>query len=382
MAHVLVLGGGFGGLAAAHHLRRHLPDEHQITVLAADDRFIVGFAKLWDLTGTRPLEEGTGRLSALGQRGIRFVQTRITQIDPQSRRVETDDGAFDGDFLVVALGALDSPEQVSQLRAPAHDLYAPSALPAMRADLARLDSGTVVIPILGLPYKCPPAPYEAAFLVEEYLRQRGVRENVDVVVTTPQPGTLPVAGPEASRLVADALTERGIQLRTDHEVQGVDSDAQTLQFAGHDPLEYSLLLAVPSAAPPAVVADSPLAGKGGWIWPDRETLRTAYEGVYAVGDCTMVPTSAGTLPKAGVFAENTAQVAARNITADILGTDPARFDGSGYCFLEFADRRAAALEGNFFAEPKPQVSLADPSAETYQRKQEFESERLREWLPG
>ena len=380
MAHVLVLGGGFGGLAAAHELRRQLPAEHHITVLAADDRFIVGFAKLWDLTGTRPLEEGTGRLSALDEHGIRFVRTRIERIDPEARRVETDEGAFDGDYLVIALGALDSPEQVSQLRAPAHDLYAPSALPAMRDDLARVEAGTIVIPILGVPYKCPPAPYEAAFLVEEYLRKRGVRQNVDVVVTTPQPGTLPVAGPDASQLVADALTARGIELRPDHEVQRVDSEARTIHFASQEPLEYSLLLAVPQAAPPAVIADSPLAGKGGWIWPDRQTLRTAYHGVYAAGDCTMIPTAAGVLPKAGVFAENTARVAARNITAEIAGTNPARFDGVGYCFLEFPESRAAALEGDFFAEPKPLVRLAAPDLETYQRKQEFESERLRQWL--
>ena len=287
MAEILVLGGGFGGLAAAHELRERLPEEHRVTVLASEDRFFVGFAKLWDLTGTRPLEQGTGHLSALEERGIRFVRTRITRIDPESRRVETEAGSFDGDFLIVALGAPDRPEQVSQLNAPAHNLYSAEELPAMRDGLARIDSGTVVIPILGVPYKCPPAPYEAAFLVDEYLRARGVRDDVHMVVTTPQPATMPVAGPSASQLVAETLAQRGIELRTDHEVQGIDSTARTVRFAGHDPLEYALLLAVPQATAPAVIADSPLAGKGGWIWPDRHTLRTAFDGVYAAGDCTM-----------------------------------------------------------------------------------------------
>lgn len=379
MARILVLGGGFGGLAAAHELRRRLSDEHQITVLASDDTFAVGFAKLWDLTGVRPLEQGSAQLSALDGHGIRFIQTRITTLDPQDRRVQTDTGAFDGDFIIVALGAPASREQVAQLGGSAHDLYDPRALPAMRRDLDAVESGNVVISILGLPYKCPPAPYEAAFLVEEHLRKLG-RTDVQVVVTTPQPGTLPVAGPQASRLVADALAERGIDLHTEREVSHVDSHAGLVHFTGQEALEYSLLLGVPQAAPPAVVADSPLAGKGGWVWPDRETLRTAFDGVYAVGDCTMIPTAVSVLPKAGVFAENTARIAARNIAAEISGSALERYDGSGYCFLEFPDGRAAALDGNFFAEPKPQVGLAEPDVQTFERKQQFETDRLREWL--
>jgi len=92
MASILILGGGFGGLAAAHELRARLPDDYDVMVLAADAHFYTGFAKLWDLVGTRPLEQGTASLSVLERHGIRFVQTRITTIDPAERRVETEAG--------------------------------------------------------------------------------------------------------------------------------------------------------------------------------------------------------------------------------------------------------------------------------------------------
>ncbi len=137
------------------------------------------------LVGTRPLEQGTASLSALERHGIRFVQTRITAIDPAERRVETEKGAFDADFLPVALGAAPGPEQLLQLDGPAHDLYAAEDLPAMRADLASLNAGTLAVPVLGTPFKCPPAPYEAAFLLDQYLRGRKVRDEVELVVTTP-----------------------------------------------------------------------------------------------------------------------------------------------------------------------------------------------------
>lgn len=374
MSSTLILGGGFGGLAAAHELRARLP-EHEVTVVAAEDHFYNGFAKTWDLVGARPLEQGTASLSALHRHGIRFVHTRITAIDPAQCRVETEAGPLSADFLVVALGAATPPEQTAQLRGSAHDLYSADALPAMRTDLARLDSGTLVVPVLGTPYKCPPAPYEAAFLLDDYLRGRGVRDQVQLLVTTPQPMTMPGAGSEVSTFVADALTDRGIQLRTEQSVQTIDPDARTVLFADGDRLPYTLLLAVPQAVAPQVVADSPLAGEGGWIHPDRETRRTDFDRVYAVGDCTASPP-----PKAGIFAEGMARVAARNIAAEVDGGQGDRFDGTGYCFLEFPEQRAATLEGNFFAEPKPDVRMAEPDTDTFTRKHAFEAERLRNWL--
>jgi sulfide:quinone oxidoreductase len=375
MASILILGGGFGGLAAANELRARLPDNHDVTVVAADDRFYTGFAKLWDLVGTRPLEQGTASLLALEQRGIHFVQARITKIDPAERRVETEVGSFDADFLLVALGAGPGPEQFLHLQGPAHDLYDANELPEMRADLAQLDAGTLVLAILGAPYKCPPAPYEAAFLLDEHLRGRGVRDAIELVVTTPQPMTLPAAGPEVSQFVADTLEDQGIELRTEQSVQAIDVDTRKVSFADGGQLQYTLLLEVPQAVPPQVVADSARVGEGGaLIHPDRETLLTRFERVYAAGDCTASPP-----PKAGIFAEAEARVAARNIASEIDGGPGDRFDGTGYCFLEFPGQRASALEGHFFAQP-PEVHLAEPDTETFVRKQAFESERLRDWL--
>jgi sulfide:quinone oxidoreductase len=215
-------------------------------------------------------------------------------------------------------------------------------------------------------------------LLDEHLRRRGVRDRVEVVVTTPLPTSLPAAGSEVSDMVARALAERDIELRTGLALEAIDAEDQTLRFVGGATLSYTLALAVPEAAPPVVVAESALAGNGGWIWPDRASARTRFDGVYAAGDCTAVDG----LPKAGVFAEAMAKVAARNILAELTGSAAARYDGSGYCFLEFPERRASALEGNFFAEPAPEVHLAEPDTATYTRKVAFEAERLRKWLGG
>lgn len=376
MAEVIVLGGGFGGLAAAHELRRGLPEEHRVRLIAADDRYFVGFAKLWDLVGVPALEDGTARLDALAGRGIGITKATVTGIDPAERRIETDAGSYQAEFVVVALGAADGLQRAGRLGGAAYNLYDPSALPAMRGTLGGISSGRVVVSVLGGPYKCPPAPYEAAFLIEEHLRRRGAGDDVEVVVTTPLTATLPMAGADISETVAGALGARGIELRTGHAVCGVDTEGRSVSFDGAARLGYDLLFAIPQAVPPTVVAGSTLAGEEGWIWPDRHSARTGFDGVYAAGDCTGVPT----LPKAGVFAEAMGKVAAANIIAEVTGSVPTAYDGAGYCFLEFPERNASALEGNFYAEPQPEVRMAEPDGATYARKEAFETERLREWL--
>ena len=376
MAKVMILGGGFGGLAAAHELRRRLHSEHEITLVADDDRFFVGYAKLWDLVGTRPLAQGTRRLGTLDAQGIRFVNARITSIDPVRRAVETSAGSLVADYMIVALGAAGDREKLGAAEHGAHDLYDPDRLPAMRSELERLDNGRVVVAVLGMPYVCPPAPYEAALLVEEHLRRLGVRDRVEVVIATPMPSPLPMAGPDVDELVANGLAGRGIDLRTGLQVSEIDTRARVASFADGTTLDYTLLFGIPRAVPPAVIAQSPLAGEDSWIWPDPETGSTAFDGVYAVGDCTAVEN----LPRAGVFAEGLGRAAGSSVAAEIDGGGVTTYDGVGYCFLEFNGRRAAALEGKFFAKPKPLLRMAEPDAETYDRKQAFETERLREWL--
>jgi sulfide:quinone oxidoreductase len=378
MASFLILGGGFGGLAAAHQLRQRLGDEHEVTLVDRNDRFFMGFAKLWDLAGVRPLADGTRPLAALEGHGVRFVQADIECIDPEARAVDTSQGRLEADALLVALGAGDHPGQVAKLGSVAYNLYDPGALPGMQAAIGELDAGRLLIAVLGQPFKCPPAPFEAALLIDELLRGRGVRDAVDLAVATPAPSALPVAGPDASRYVGERLAERGITLHAEHLLGEVDG--QVARFDTGTEVEFDLLLGVPGVAPPPVVAGSPLAGEGGWIRPDPRTLRTSFELVYAVGDCTTVPTATAALPKAGVFAAGEALVAAENMISDTLGGDEAAFDGYGFCYLEFPEREVALVEGDFFAQPAPDVAMSPPSRAAFEAKQRFERDRLDAWL--
>lgn len=380
MAHVLVLGGGFGGLAAAHELRRRLPRSDDVTLVAMSDRFFVGFAKLWDLAGLRSLQEGTRPLERLDQRGIRFVRAAVTGIDPAALKVETSAGTLTGDGMIVALGATYRPPHAEIIDNGAYNLYHAEALPEIRTALENLTEGRLLVSILGTPYLCPPAPFEATLLLDEWLRTKHRRERVDVAISTPAPLTLPVAGVDASRYLADRLTGRSVSVLTEHPVESIDRDSRTVHFSGGRTLDWELLLAVPAAAPPPVVAGSALAGPSGWIEPDRHTFATGAERVYAVGDCTMIPTANAQLPKAGVFAEAAGKIAAANVAADLHGGDRLTFDGYGYCFLELPGRQVATVTGDFYAEPHADVRLTLPDDATFRAKQQWEQDRLTGWL--
>lgn len=380
MADVLILGGGFGGLETAHRLRSSLSDEHSITLIDRRERFTVGAAKLWDLVGLRPLEQSSGALQRLRDKGIDFVRADITAIDPETRTVATSEGTHKGDFLVVALGAAFNPRQVEALKPPAFNLYDPESVPAARAALEEVHQGRVVVVVMGMPYKCPPAPYEASFLIDHYLRAAGRRDDVELDVYTVQPSPLPVAGPEASARVAQTLEQRGIGLHTDHKEAAIDGAAREVRFGNGTTSGFDLLLGVPQHVPPEVVARSALAGKSGWIEPDPATLGTAFEHVFAIGDCTAVANAIGEIPKAGIFAESEGRVVASRIIAEIEGREGATFDGHGYCFLEFAGGEAAKVEGDFFAEPRPDVELKGPDASIFAEKEAFVAERLEAWF--
>jgi sulfide:quinone oxidoreductase len=180
--------------------------------------------------------------------------------------------------------------------------------------------------------------------------------------------------------VAGHLADAGIEFLPQHVVKDVDGDRRVAAFENGAEIGYSVLLGVPGCAPPPVVRQSPLAAKSGWIEPDRLTLRTSFDRVYAVGDCTAIPTAKFQLPKAGVFAEAEAEVAARNIAADLGTGEPATFDGHGFCFLELPGRRVAYVEGDFYAEPDSDVHMTEADEAQFLRKQEFERSRLAAWL--
>jgi sulfide:quinone oxidoreductase len=378
-ARTLILGGGFGGIATAVELRRLLGDDHEVVLVDREPQFAMGLRKLWELVGRGSIVDGSRSRALLARHGVEVLRVEIEAIDAGGRRVETSEGTLDGDRLVIALGAVSRPDLVPGLEEHGHDVWSFAGVPAAADRLASFEGGRIVVLVAGAPYPCPPAPYECVFHIHEHLLSRGLRDRTELSVATLQPMLLPNAGREGSAWMAGQLTERGVSHQVGAKTERVEPGR--VVFAEGE-IPYDLLIAVPPHRPPAVVVDSGLTAAHGWIAVDAGTLATEHEGVYAVGDVTLIPLASGLpLPKAGVMAELQGTRVARAIAAELLGGDPAApFDGSGFCPVELGSGSAAVVEGHWYAEPEPVVSITGPSAARAAEKEAFETEHLERWF--
>lgn len=377
---ILILGAGFGGLTAANILRKNLHSDHRVMVIDRKNWFMMGLVKLWILEGTRKLEESQTPLNGLNAKGIEFLNDEVTKVDSGSSRIHAKDhGWIEYDYLIVALGAELAPEKIPGFVGRGYNLYDPQQVPKLRDRLLSINRGRVAIAIMGMPYKCPPAPYEASIIISNVLTKSGSRNSVEIDLFTPAPIALPVAGSQISAGVVEIIAQNGIRFNPHHKLQSV-SDSQ-LEFENGTKKDYDLLVGIPPHRAPEVVRNSGLTGGGDWIQVDKHMMKTSVGNIFAIGDVTEIKVGNLALPKAGIFAEEQAKVVAQQII-DEIGSRPvmATFSGQGYCFMEVGNGRAGYLEADFYNQAGPVLKLEPPSAENYEKKQDFERTRIKEWL--
>jgi sulfide:quinone oxidoreductase len=371
---VLVLGAGFGGLELSTRLSEELGDDADVVVIDQADGFVFGFSKLDVMFGRTTGEAVRHSYLDVLKPGVQFVQSTIHSIDPDSRRVETDAGSFDGDVLVVALGADLDPAATPGLLDAGHEFYTVPGALAAREVLERFDGGHVVVGVTSTPFKCPPAPSETALLVHDLLSRRGIRDHSEISLVMPLGRPIPPS-PAASQALLDAFAERGIAWHPERIVRSLDPGRRVAVLADGDEIPFDLFLGVPVHRAPQVVLDSGLCVDG-WIPVDQETLETSYADVYAVGDVTSIGT-----PKAGVYAERQAAVVAERIIARHReNAASAAYDGRGTCYLEFGGDQVARVEVTFRHGQPPVGEFEAPSDLLVEDKAEFGSSRIRRWF--
>jgi sulfide:quinone oxidoreductase len=372
---VLVLGAGFGGLELSSRLSEELGDQIEVTLIDRSDAFVFGFSKFDVLFGTLAPDAVRLPYADLAKPGVRFRQETITSIDPRARQVATDLDTYEADVLVVALGAEYDLAATPGLAEAGNEFYSVPGAEILRDVLPTFSSGTAIVGVCGAPFKCPPAPSEAAILLDEYLRGRGIRDDTRIRFVIPFGAPVPPS-PATSEALLARFAELDIEFIPGRRVVALDPATREAVLDDDARLSYDLFLGVPVHRAPAVVLDSGMT-EDGWIPVDPHTLATRFPDVYAVGDVTSVGT-----PKAGVFAEGAARVVADQLIARLRGeSEPPGYDGRGSCYIEFGDRRVARVDVDFFSTPgHPTGSFAAPSPELAADKAEFGSSRHARWF--
>ena len=374
--HVLILGAGFGGLELATRLSETVADAVRVTLIDRNDSFFFGFSKLEVMLGRQAAADVRLPYGDFAKDGVAFRQETVSAIDPIARRVATDSASYDADFLVVALGADYDFAATPGFAQGGYEYYSLAGAERLRDALAEFAGGKVLVSILGQPFKCPPAPFEGSFLLHEHFTRRGIRDAVEMTTTFPMARPVPVTG-EVAQMFRDGLAARNVNELPERLVTSIDPASRTAQLASGEELAYDLFVGIPVHRAPAVLAGTGLEVDN-WVPVDQTNLRTAFAGVYALGD---VCTGPRTVPKAGIFAEAAARVVAEDIAATIEGADaPRSYEASGVCYAEFGEGLVSKVEVNFLRGDAPAAERHDPSLAFAAEKEEFGAVRRARWF--
>jgi sulfide:quinone oxidoreductase len=371
---IVVLGAGWGGLELSTMLSEALGDDLDLTLIDRNDSFVFGYSKLDVMFGRTAPDAVRLSYRSTVKPGVVFRQETITAIDPETRRVTTDQGTYEADVLVIALGADYEVAATPGLIEGGNEFYSFAGAERVREVLPTFSSGHAIVGVTSAPFKCPPAPSEAALLLHDYLTTRGIRDACEISLVIPFGVPIPPS-PAASKALIAAFAERGISFVPNRRVRALDPARRVAILDDAREMPYDLFLGVPEHRVPAVVAASGLS-ENGWIPVNPRNLETRFAGVYAVGDVTSVGTA-----KAGTFSEGAARVVAASLLAEMQGGEqPSAYAGAGTCYVEFGEGRVGRADVDFLSGPAPRGIFTEPSVALLREKEDFGSSRRSRWF--
>jgi sulfide:quinone oxidoreductase len=361
-------------LELATTLSEQLGDEVETTVVDRGDAFVFGYSKLDVLFGRKSAEAVRLPYDAIATPGVRVLREEVLAIDPETRSARTDAGEHSADFLVVALGADYDMGATPGLAEAGNEFYSVAGAERMAEMLPGFTSGRAIVGVCGAPFKCPPAPSEAALLLHDHLTEKGVREECEITFLMPLPSPVPPS-PETSEALLQAFSARDIRFLPGRRIASLDPERSVAVTEDGEEFPFDLFFGVPKHRAPDVVVDSGMT-EDGYVPVDPRTLETRFPGVYAVGDVATVG-----VPKAGVFSEGQGRVVAEEIAARIReGGDVAGYDGLGSCYIEFGGGRVGRVDVDFLTGPKPTGTYHEPSLDLVAEKERFGSSRRARWF--
>jgi sulfide:quinone oxidoreductase len=358
MQRIVILGGGVGGTLVANLVSRklkHQIDRGDVSVTVVDEggvhTYQPGF--MYIAMNGEPAERLTRRERSLLDDRVRLEVGRVTHVDSDERLVTLENGSrLHYDQLILATGARILPEEVEHFETEAHHFYGAGPARQLREALDSFTGGSVVIGIASMPYKCPPAPLEVAFLIEDELRRRGLREAAEIHYCSPIGRAFTIE--TVSEMATPILAEKGIELHTFFNVETIDPERKVVESLEGEELPYDLLILVPPHKGQQFLIDSGLApAPGGWLPTDRHTLEVGGRtDIHALGDATDLP-----LSKAGSTAHFEAPVVAERVAAAIEGREPdaklGSYTGKVMCFFEIGDDKGTLLQFDYDNPPQP-----------------------------
>jgi len=353
MRKILILGSGAGGTIVANMLRKELPEsEWRITIIDREEQHHYQAGYLFVPFGVYSRNDILKPKKEFIPPGVDFILDNVVKIDKEARRVTTELGSYDYDWLVLATGCDIAPAEIDGMpdgwRKDIFDYYTLEGAEALRKQLKYFSGGKIVLNIAEVPYKCPIAPLEFVFMADWFFTVNGVRDKVEIHLVTPLDNVF--TKPVAAKALAEVAVQKNIRVTPLFDLAQVNANEKTIESHKGAKIGYDLLVAIPPNMGDQSLIDSGISDPVGFVPTDNHTLRVENtERIYALGDTTNVPTS-----KAGSVAHYMAYTLVENLVREIDGHPPLpKFDGHATCFLASGFEKAILLDFNYKVEPLP-----------------------------
>ena len=352
MKKIVILGAGTGGTAIANKLRSALPrDNWELTVIDRDNNHVYQPGLLFVPFGLCTVNSLIRSRKQYIAGGINFVIDPVKRIDYKRNRVETEEGSFEYDWLIIGTGCRLAPEEneglMDEWGVNAFSFYTTETAAGLSNALANFEGGKLLMCVAELPFKCPVAPIEFIFLADWYFKQKGIRNKVELHLATPFPQCMP-NWPKGRVVITEAAKNKGIALSTGFAVQEVNKEGKFVESYTREKIDYDLLVIVPTNAGDQVIVDSGMDDGSTYVPTDKHTLKALnHKNIYVIGDATNIPTS-----KAGSVAHYEAEVITHNLLAEINGKEPLpEYDGHSTCFIVSEKGKSYLVDFNYDTEP-------------------------------
>lgn len=372
--HIVIVGGGVGGTIVANLLARHLdPIDAEITLIENTGKHV--YMPGWLYIPFNHMDINSDALVRrerdLLNKHVQHVRGEVTHIDAENRElhVKYSEGldeivgtggavetTYTYDYLVLATGARLAPSDLEGLSGARgdgkwHHFYSAEGALQLRKALHDFEGGRIVIAVSSFPYRCPPAPLEFTFLLEEWLHTHGIREKTEIHYLSPLPTVFPIES--MAELVTPLLEERSIGYTVSFHPELVDTRHNIIYSSEGEEVSYDLLIVVLPHRGAKVIEASGLGDANGWLPTHRMLLEVkGQQHIYALGDATDLPVA-----KSASAAHFQAKIIATRLIAAVHCELPKHgegiYDGEGMCFLETGYNKATQLVYNYEYPPRP-----------------------------
>lgn len=353
---IVIIGGGTAGVIAGNVFGRKVGKQASITLISKRESILYEPDNLFRLFDKKGIEKQFKSLAKVLNREVQIIIDTVVKVDPQNQIVFTKNGKkFPYNYLLIASGAKYSYDRVPGYNEAVYHFYSPEAALKLREALEEFaergrcseDPLDIVTGPSDLPYKCPVATLEFAFMAQHYFKKKKLLKKVRINYLSPLASAFSIE--RVNKKVEKRFEKQGIKLHTFFNVESIDPKKKIVYSLEGDEISYDLLVLAPPHIGQDYVTESGLGDDDSWAPIDRFTLEHKdYDNIYAIGDASDLPVS-----KSGSAAHHSARIAAKRVISRLKGKKPKKkYNGEVQCFLMTSLNSSLFLDFSYTHQPR------------------------------